>query len=134
MSGIKGLVGKKMSKSIKFMGENINIFKLSVSQVMEIQALARVVEANAKDQNKIKDTFDKEQAKLLLANPEHYVEEYEAPEDVDNIKLLRSVVRMSVEGAEELTDEDFQTFPMDELAKLSSDIMVFSGVSQAEGK
>ena len=134
MSGIKGLVGKKMSKSIKFMGENINIFKLSVSQVMEIQALARVVEANAKDQNKIKDTFDREQAKLLLANPEHYVEEYEAPEDLDNIKLLRSVVRMSVEGAEELTDEDFQTFPMDELAKLSNDIMVFSGVSQAEGK
>ena len=40
-SGIKGLVGRKMTKSVKFMGEDIKISKLSVSEVLAIQEKAK---------------------------------------------------------------------------------------------
>jgi hypothetical protein len=39
-----------------------------------------------------------------------------------------------VEGGEDLTDEDFETFPMDELSKLSTEVMKFSGIGQDAGK
>ena len=55
MSGIKDLVGKKMTKSVKFMGEDVKISKLSVAEVMDIQNKAKTLEqddfqaANAED-------------------------------------------------------------------------------------
>jgi hypothetical protein len=42
--------------------------------------------------------------------------------------VLRQVIRSAVEGAESISDEDFQGFPMDELSKLSTSIMKFSGI------
>jgi hypothetical protein len=45
---------------------------------------------------------------------------------------LKTVIRLSVEGAEELSDEDFSTFPMDELSNLSNTILVFSGISSQQ--
>lgn len=92
--GIKGLVGKRMNKSIKFMGDNIEISKLSVSQVLEIQEEAKRSEGS----------------------------------DSAGFDLIKTVVRYAVKGGEELTDDDFQAFPMDELSKLSSEIMTFSGL------
>ena len=104
MSGMKSLVGKKMSKKVKFMGEEIQISKLSVNEVMEIQ----------------------EEAKKL------------AEDDGEaGMGVLRKVISASVEGAAELSDEDYQTFPMDELSKLSNEIMKFSGLvgeDKAPGK
>lgn len=97
---IKNLVGKRVSKTYKFMGEDIKINKLSVSEVMEIQ----------------------EKAKGLTENSD------------DGIAILRHVIKSAVEGGDLLTDEDFQTFPMDELSKLSSEIMRFSGISGEEQK
>ena len=38
------MVGKRMTKKIKFMGQEIEISKLSVSQVMEIQNMAQKAE------------------------------------------------------------------------------------------
>ena len=100
MSGIKGLVGRKMKKTVKFMGEDLIINKLSVAEVVEIQNQAKEIE---KDDSK---SFD----------------------------VLKAVVRSAVEGADELTDEDFDKFPLDELSKLSADIMKFSGISGEQGK
>jgi hypothetical protein len=48
--------------------------------------------------------------------------------------MIKEVIKMSVADASDATDEDFKTFPMDELTKLSNEIMVFSGISSAEGK
>lgn len=98
--GIKALVGKKMSKNVKFMGEEVKINKLSVDEVMAIQEQAKGVEENSQD----------------------------------GFAVLRAVIRSSVEDAKELTDEDFATFPMDELSKLSEEIMKFSGLGKTEGK
>ncbi len=100
MSGIKSLVGRKMTKSVKFMGEDVKISKLSVSEVMEIQDKAKAVEGD----------------------------------DTAGLELLKCVIRAATEGAEDLADEDFQTFPMDELSKLSNEIMRFSGIGADAGK
>jgi hypothetical protein len=96
-TGMRGLIGRKMSQSTKFMGVDIKISKLSVSQVLEIQEAAKETEVT--DQG---------------------------------LSLLRKVIKMSVEGADTFTDEDFNNFPMDELSKLSTAIMKFSGISGNE--
>ena len=98
--GIKALVGKKMSKNVKFMGEDVKINKLSVEEVLDIQERAKAIDG----------------------------------ESQDGLMVLRTVVRAAVEDANELTDEEFATFPMDELAKLSQEIMKFSGLGAEQGK
>jgi len=45
-TGIKGLVGRKVTKQTQFMGESVTISKLSVSQVLEIQAVVRAQTAD----------------------------------------------------------------------------------------
>ena len=52
----------------------------------------------------------------------------------DQLLVLREVIKSSVSGAEELTDEDFQSFPLDELSKLSTEIMKHSGLGVDEPK
>ena len=98
--GIRGLIGRKMTKTVKFMGEDVKISKLSVAEVMTVQ----------------------EQAKSLETS------------DTGGFDILRTVIRASVEGASELSDEDFQNFPVDELSKLSNEVMKFSGIGQDQGK
>jgi hypothetical protein len=92
--GIKSLVGKKMSREVKFMGENVTINKLSVAEVMEIQEKAKKLETD----------------------------------DSAGLEVLLSIIRNAVEGAEELSESDFEALPMDELSKLSGEIMKFSGI------
>ena len=98
--GIKGLVGRKMTKSVKFMGEDVKIAKLSVAEVLTIQERAKTLEQNA----------------------------------TEGFDVLKVVIRSSVEGASDLSDEDFNNFPLDELSKLSNEIMKFSGIGQESGK
>jgi hypothetical protein len=102
VKGIKGLVGRKSSKDVKFLGESVKISKLTVDQVTEIQALAKAAE-ESKDEN-------------------------------SGMELLKLVIRAAVEGGEELTDEDFGGFPMDELSRVSQDIMKFSGIGAEAAK
>ncbi len=92
---IKGLVGRKMTKAVPFIDGEVNITKLSVAQVQEIQSSAT----------------------------EH------ENDDEGGLKVLRAIVGLAVEGGSELTDEDFASFPMDELSKLSNEIMKFSGIA-----
>jgi hypothetical protein len=98
MAVIKDLVGRRQQKTVKFMNEDIKISKLSVREVLEVQAEAKHLEKD----------------------------------DTKGFEILRSIVRSSVEGAADLSDADFDNLPMDELNKLSTEIMRFSGLS-AEG-
>ena len=102
MSGIKALAGRRMTKEVKFMGENVTISKLNVSHVRQIQEAAKNLEG-AKDD--------------------------------DSFEVLKSIIADGVEGGEELTDEEFESMPLDELSKLSQEILRFSGIGeQARGK
>jgi hypothetical protein len=98
--GIRGLVGKKMYKDVKFMGDNLKINKLSVSEVLFIQEKAKNISEN----------------------------------DSEGFEILKTVIRSAVEGATELSDDDFNNFPLDELSKLSNEIMKFSGIGEQAGK
>jgi hypothetical protein len=98
--GIKALVGRKMTKTVKFMGDDVKIFKLSVQQVLAIQEKAKEIETN----------------------------------DAAGLEVLKLVISAGVEGGGELTDEDFQDFSMDELSKLSAEVMKFSGIGTEAGK
>jgi hypothetical protein len=42
--------------------------------------------------------------------------------------IMQEVIKMSAVGAEELTPEDFESMPLEELTKLSDAIMKFSGL------
>ena len=98
--GIQNLVGKRMTRDTKFMGESIKISKMSTKQVLEIQ-------------NYAKDASDESQ---------------------EGLEVLKRIIRNSVEGADELSDDDFLNFPMDELNNLSKEIMKFSGLDSEAGK
>ena len=118
--GITSLIGQKMTKAVDFMDKRVNISKLSVAMVLEVQELAKEMEAKTREIEKI-----------LKNNPEAEVEETED----DSFDILKAVIRESVEGASDLTDEDFGTFAMDELSKLSNEIMVYSGIgNKPQGK
>jgi hypothetical protein len=93
---MKHLVGKVITKKVPFMGDEVEVRKMSVSEVMKIQELV-------KKANKSKS----EDAQL---------------------GLLRDVIRLAVIGADEITDEDFNTFPIGELSELSNEILSFSGL------
>jgi len=58
----------------------------------------------------------------------------EEGEASDDLEVLRTVIRASVEGGADLTDEDFTKFPIDDLGKLSEEIMKFSGLGKDQGK
>lgn len=61
------------------------------------------------------------QAKLIEAETKSM---QELPtEDQDQLALLRSVIRIAVVDAEDLTDEEMDSFPVAELTKLSEAIM-----------
>ncbi len=111
-STIKGLVGRKMSKSVKFMGEDIKITKLSVAQIKQIQELVKAQKA----------VEDKQKASGVEASES---------DNEDGLELVKFVVRTSVEGGAELSDEDFLEFSMDDLTTLSNSIMEFSGMGQS---
>ena len=100
VAGMKSLVGRKMTKKVKFMGEDVEISKLSVSEVMDIQEKAKAIE---KDES-------------------------------EGFNVLKAVIRSAVAGSDDLSDEDFKQFPLDELSKLSNEIMKFSGIAQDQGK
>jgi len=101
MSALKKLVGKTVTKKVKFMNEEVLISKLTVEQVLAVQAKAKELE-NATDNN--------------------------------GLDVLKAVISASVEDAGDLDDSDYQQFPMDELSKLSQEIMKFSGFGDQAGK
>ena len=60
--------------------------------------------------------------------------EGEAADEESGLDVLKLLIRTAVEGGDQLTDEDFEQFPMDELSALSNEIMRFAGVAVEQGK
>lgn len=50
----------------------------------------------------------------------------------DEVSTLRTMIRLAVEGAEQLSDTDIDSFPLDELSKLGAEIVKYSGMAGAE--
>ena len=96
---MKHLVGKVITEKVPFMGEEVEVKKLSVGQVIKVQELTK--EFNKKKGN-----------------------------DDASVKLLREVIKLAVVGAQDLTDEDFNTFPLEELNQVSEAILSLSGVNK----
>jgi len=93
---IKKLVGKRVTKTVSFMGDKVTISKLSVDEVMRVQETVKDIESG--------DDTRK------------------------GFEVMKVVIKSSVEGAHELSDQDFDTFPLDELSSLSNEIIKFSGM------
>ncbi len=97
---MKHLVGKTMSKKVKFLGEEVTIKKLTVAQVLQIQELTKTT-----------------------------------TEDKDNsMEVLSFVITNAVDGAEDLGQSEIEQFPLEELSKLSSDILEYSGLGNGSKK
>lgn len=50
----------------------------------------------------------------------------------DLLGVVKFVIQASVVGADEVSTEEFDQFPMEDLSKLSNDIMKFSGITGNE--
>jgi hypothetical protein len=94
---MKKLVNKVMTEATTFMGEDVEVKKMSVAEVFKVQKLA---EKHGKAKNK----------------------------EEGQMALLRDVLRLAVIGAEDLTDEEFNSFPVTELTELSDKVMSLSGI------
>ena len=92
---MKEFVGKTLTKKVAFMGGEVEVKVLTVGD-------ARLIEAKSKELTSKKNKKDE-----------------------DQLDLLRFVVRMTVVGAEELTDEELDGFPVSELTALSEAVMSF---------
>ena len=102
MSSFKDLASKRMKKKVKFMGEDVTIYKLTVKEVLEIQEAAK----SLNDEN-----------------------------TEEGLSVLRKVISLAVEGADELDESDFERFPMEELSRLSQEVMKYSGMGdKPQGK
>jgi hypothetical protein len=98
---MKHLVGQTVTEKVPFMGDEVEVKKLTVGQVMGLQKVITKAE-----KSKSEDA---------------------------QLKLLCDIIKIAVVGAEELTDEDFNTFPITELTTLSEHIMRLSGLGGVEG-
>jgi hypothetical protein len=92
------LIGKTVSKSIKFLGVDVKITKLSMQQVKDIQARAKEM----------------------------------GEDDAKAMDMMFEVIKMSVEGAEELTTEQFQAWPLEDINLLSEAILTYSGLGKVQ--
>lgn len=97
---MKHLVGKVITQKVPFMGDEVEVRKMSVKEVLEVQ--------------KIVDKATKSKS------------------DTAQLGLLRDVIRLAVVGADELTDVEFDGFPIGELNELTNAILAFSGLGEPE--
>lgn len=96
---MKHLVNKLVTEKVPFMGDVVEVKKLSVNEVLEMQKLV-------KQSNKVKS-------------------------DSAQIDLLIEVIKLAVIGADEVTAEEFKTFPIAELTGLSNHIMRLAGIGDS---
>lgn len=94
---MKHLVGKVQTKQVSFAGDTVEIIKLSIQKVKNLQEVIA-----------------------------------EAAKSEDQLEVLRRVLRLSVVGAEDMTDEDFDTFAPDDLANLTEEVFAYIGISTKE--
>lgn len=105
----KTLVGRRVTKSIKFLGADVEINKLSVNQVSDIQArVAALPKADAENGD-------------------------EGEAGRAHLNLMIEVIKMSVVGAAEVTEAEFRDFPLEDLQKLSDEVLRHSGLGKDRG-
>jgi len=95
---MKHLVGKVITEKVEFMGDQVEVKKLSVKEVLQIQKIV-----------------DKSQ---------------KSKDEESQIRLLQDVIKVAVVGADEVSEEDFNKFPLGELNKLTESILSLSGLGQ----
>jgi hypothetical protein len=75
--------------------------------------------------------------KLTVAQVKEFQETLEAIKTEESaeagLNIQRKIIRMGVVGAEELTDEELDSFPLDEVVKLSQKVLELAGVKAVEG-
>jgi hypothetical protein len=98
---MKHLINKELTEKVPFMGDEVEVRKLTVGTIMDLQKIIQKAE-------KSKD-------------------------DKAQLKLLCDIIKVAVVGAEELTDADFESFPLSELTELSNHVMRVSGLGGTEG-
>lgn len=91
-------VGKRSTETVDFVGLQLEINKLNINQVLEIQDLTK----------KLTETGNAEQS---------------------SIEILSAVIRAGAPELRDLSKQEFQDFPMNDLAELSNRIMTFSGLA-----
>jgi len=94
---MKHLVGKTITEKVPFMGDKVEVKKLTVGEILDLQKV-------------IAKVGDSEDAKAQIG-------------------LLRDIIKVAVIGADELSDADFDTFPIEELNRLSNKVMELSGLA-----
>jgi len=99
---MKHLVGKEVTKEVDFMEEKVSIRKLTFGQIIELQKQIKAVQTKPKSKKN---------------------------EEVDSMELLRIVIGAGVIGAQELSVEDYQSFPPDELNNLATEVLNYIGLS-----
>jgi len=98
---MKHLVGKELSEKVPFMGDEVEVRKLTVGKIMDLQKLITKAE-----KSKAEDA---------------------------QLRLLCDIIKVAVVGAEGLSQEDFENFPLAELTDLSGHVMRVSGLGGSEG-
>ena len=93
---MKHLVNKLVTEKVPFMGDKVEVKKLSINEVFEMQKL---VKSSSK-----------------------------AKSEEAQIDLLIGVIRLAVVSSEDVTDEEFKTFPIAEMTQLSNHIMRLAGM------
>ena len=77
---------------------------------------------------------DQVQVKQLSVNQVLELQKELAVEDeAESLGSLSKIVRATVVGAEDLSDEEIQSFPLGELVKLSEEVMRVSGLKAESG-
>lgn len=96
---MKHLVGKEITEEFDFMGDKVQVRKLTVKEVLKVQ---KEISALSK-----------------------------AKDETSQLKIVREILRRTVKGAEEMTDEEFDNFPLGELTSLVEKSVGFSGMGGA---
>jgi hypothetical protein len=54
------------------------------------------------------------------------------PEADQGLAIQRKIIRMGVIGAEELSDDEIDGFPLEEISKLAKEVLIYSGINTEE--
>jgi len=131
-TGLKALVGTQMTKKSTFMASDIIISKLTAGAVKRIQEAAALSESLADEAEQTKRQIERLESQELHDDANKLREALKADKRAEkqSYAVIRLVVGAGAEGGADLTDDEFDAFPLDELNSLSMAIMEWSGMGQ----
>jgi hypothetical protein len=72
--------------------------------------------------------------KLLVGDTKKIQEVVKSEEEGDGMEVIKTIIKLSVKEAEELSEDDWDNLALDDLTSLANDIMKFSGMDPSAGK